>query len=575
MKNTVRSISVLLLLCMLLPAFCACKTSKKDKEAEPLPNVVLFDPEDPGNAFGIVYPAAKEETLKAQIETVKFAFADKFGGGIEIASMPDDVPCDKAVVLDIDPDSVGENAYKIEMKDGKLSITGKDNASLAAAVRRFLADFVWNAEGAVEIAPDCKYTCEKLADPIVKNEDGSYNVQLSALQAASESDTGYAFIGYFAEAFAARASLYLAETMSSASAAAKDGAPVLLLGKGKAEELRFRDFRLGVSDNTLKIDAISAFGFEAAFNYLYETVKAGELKVPADGLLVRYDYGDTQLGKILDNYENPFAEDSEPVAVAHRGCFANISKYPENSIKSYNFCINNRVDVIETDLQLTSDGYWVICHDDSLNRTTSGEIKITSKRINRATLEEIKTLYLRKGSGNGTPATTEKMPTLEEIIEIGKDKVLYNLDKVTFADVKTVYDIFEAYDAVGSILYKTQGYASPDENAQWFAELIASGRKLPAYAPMFYDDSQTIIKNMIAYQGMISMVETSSDIVNRADLQAILDTAKATNVRPMILTIDENPKIDCKEKWDSIIDKGVTGIMTNFAVDFIEAYRKK
>lgn len=52
---------------------------------------------------------------------------------------------------------------------------------------------------------------------------------------------------------------------------------------------------------------------------------------------------------------------------AHRGQYGN--DYPENTIVAYTVAVNNQFDYIETDVRFTSDGYAVICHDDTINRT--------------------------------------------------------------------------------------------------------------------------------------------------------------------------------------------------------------
>ena len=54
---------------------------------------------------------------------------------------------------------------------------------------------------------------------------------------------------------------------------------------------------------------------------------------------------------------------------AHRGDFKN---YPENSIPGILSCITQGVDIVEIDVQKTSDGHFVLMHDPKLNRTTNG-----------------------------------------------------------------------------------------------------------------------------------------------------------------------------------------------------------
>lgn len=110
---------------------------------------------------------------------------------------------------------------------------------------------------------------------------------------------------------------------------------------------------------------------------------------------------------------------SEKILVAsHRGDWRN---HPENSLPAMNSAINMGVDIIELDLALTKDSVLVVCHDRTLDRTTSGK-----GLISEWTLDSIRTLTLRSGH-NG--ATTLKMPTLREALLECKDRAVVNIDK--------------------------------------------------------------------------------------------------------------------------------------------------
>ncbi len=58
------------------------------------------------------------------------------------------------------------------------------------------------------------------------------------------------------------------------------------------------------------------------------------------------------------------------VVVSHRGDWRN---YPENSIAAIESVIRMGVDVMELDLKLTSDSVLVLCHDHTIDRTTTGK----------------------------------------------------------------------------------------------------------------------------------------------------------------------------------------------------------
>jgi glycerophosphoryl diester phosphodiesterase len=80
--------------------------------------------------------------------------------------------------------------------------------------------------------------------------------------------------------------------------------------------------------------------------------------------------------------------DREYVFVAmHRGDWRN---FPENSKGAILSSIRLGADIVELDVQKTKDGRFVLNHDDSLERTTTGE-----GNVGDFTLAEIKQLKMR------------------------------------------------------------------------------------------------------------------------------------------------------------------------------------
>lgn len=97
---------------------------------------------------------------------------------------------------------------------------------------------------------------------------------------------------------------------------------------------------------------------------------------------------------------------------------------PENSIEALQHALFFGADIIETDVRLTKDGQLVIMHDYTVDRMTNG-----SGTISEMTLEEIKKLNLKTNWGG---QTNQKVPTLEEFIDLSKGKVCLYLDKASY-----------------------------------------------------------------------------------------------------------------------------------------------
>ncbi len=95
--------------------------------------------------------------------------------------------------------------------------------------------------------------------------------------------------------------------------------------------------------------------------------------------------------------------------IAHRGIFNNTTT-PENSLKAFKKAISEDYP-IELDIQLTKDNNLVVFHDDSLKRMTG-----IDKTISDLTYEELQEYNLLD--------TKERIPSLNEVLELNKDKVL-------------------------------------------------------------------------------------------------------------------------------------------------------
>lgn len=59
----------------------------------------------------------------------------------------------------------------------------------------------------------------------------------------------------------------------------------------------------------------------------------------------------------------------KPYIMAHRG---NRVLYPENTISAFQQAVSDGADIIETDVQVSSDGAFLCIHDPTLERTTDG-----------------------------------------------------------------------------------------------------------------------------------------------------------------------------------------------------------
>lgn len=94
--------------------------------------------------------------------------------------------------------------------------------------------------------------------------------------------------------------------------------------------------------------------------------------------------------------------------VGHRGSAA---VAPENTLSAFRIAIEQGVDFVETDVQLTADGVPVLMHDPRVDRTTSG-----SGSLSRHTFADLRSLDA--GSWFSSEFVGEQVPTLAEFTEL-------------------------------------------------------------------------------------------------------------------------------------------------------------
>lgn len=107
----------------------------------------------------------------------------------------------------------------------------------------------------------------------------------------------------------------------------------------------------------------------------------------------------------MDDLENLF------IKIAHRGASA---YEPENTLRSFERAIELKADMIELDVRYSLDRHLVVVHDAKVDRTTDGTGLVALK-----TLSELKELDAGMG---------EKVPTLEEVIELGIGRIKFVIE---------------------------------------------------------------------------------------------------------------------------------------------------
>lgn len=128
--------------------------------------------------------------------------------------------------------------------------------------------------------------------------------------------------------------------------------------------------------------------------------------------------------------------------IAHRGIHDN-KHIPENSLKAFKIATDKNLP-IELDIHLSKDNQLVVFHDNNLKRMTN-----VSSLIEDLTLEEIKKFNLLN--------TKEKIPTLEEVLNLVNGKVLIDIEIKVKRKIKQLIKILldTLNDYEGQIIIKS------------------------------------------------------------------------------------------------------------------------
>lgn len=114
--------------------------------------------------------------------------------------------------------------------------------------------------------------------------------------------------------------------------------------------------------------------------------------------------------------------------VGHRGAKG---YEPENTLIAFEKAINLGVDGIELDVHLSSDNELIVIHDETVDRTTNGK-----GEVNKLSVKELKALKIE---------LTEKIPTLNEVLDLVNKRCFINIELKGIGTVQPVIQLISHY----------------------------------------------------------------------------------------------------------------------------------
>ncbi len=194
---------------------------------------------------------------------------------------------------------------------------------------------------------------------------------------------------------------------------------------------------------------------------------------------------------LAERFRNANGNPGEVFVMAHRGVFLDEGWVilPENSVPAVERAREIGCDLVEIDVQFTSDGTAIVMHDPTLDRTTAANGEIASCRY--SDLKEVPLVH---------PETRQefsaRIPSLEDVFLALGDKMLVNVELKT--GIEAIPDIARiAADAGVShqlTIKSNQGDATRFERV---AEIVSSTRNQVDFIPVLID-SRDGLEGMVA-----------------------------------------------------------------------------
>ena len=226
--------------------------------------------------------------------------------------------------------------------------------------------------------------------------------------------------------------------------------------------------------------------------------------------------------------------DNDLLTIAHRGAsgFA-----PENTMAAFEKAYEMGADGFECDVQLTKDGYPILLHDYTLERTTNGTGFALDKRL--AGIKK-----LDAGSWYGPEFAGITVPTLDDVFAYAKGKMLLNIELKKSPQpeqlVEEVCSRIREYNVLDQCLI-----TSFDEKA-----VTLAGQCLPdCHTGLLIDKPADMM-----WEGGWTFLAVKHELIN----VELLKNADRENIKIVTWTVNE------ESDMQRLLDMGVGRMITNY-----------
>ena len=234
------------------------------------------------------------------------------------------------------------------------------------------------------------------------------------------------------------------------------------------------------------------------------------------------------------------------IAIAHRGEHL---RHPENTIPAFAEAIRAGADFFELDVRTTSDAKLILSHDDTVNRCTNGQGKVSEM-----TFEQLQALDA--GIKMGPQFAGTKMPAFDEALDLAREAKIGIYVDVKNASASDLVSHIDGHGMSGRVVI----YCGLNL-AKQIQALNPKLKVMPEASSV--DRAMTLIEQLhpkvLAFDARDFVPEIIA-VVKQAGIQ---------------IYVDRLGPADKPEIWQAAIDSGADGIQTDKPRELVKYLRAR
>ncbi len=258
-------------------------------------------------------------------------------------------------------------------------------------------------------------------------------------------------------------------------------------------------------------------------------------------------------GYLLDalSYE---ANKGTTLISAHRGGRF-ISGYPENAIETFEYTLTQVPALIECDIEMTKDSLLILMHDNTLNRTTTGQGKVRD-----TTWQYIQNLRLVDDFGD---TTTFSVPLLKDALDWAKKKAVLQLDVKRGVPFERVIQAVKTQKMEDYVMIITYNIEDAKQVHTLNPNLLISMNIRSEEELERFKASKIPSRNLIAFTG--------TTLKNDNRLYELIHQEGALAIIGTMGNLDNSAKARGAVVFKNCIEKGVDVIATDYPLEASKA----